>query len=100
MIWLLTFDATADIPAPPPPPAPEPIPVMPTRTNPSSTDGNYLVDCKQITTNKWSSGIAYYKNINPDHGNYGQLPDDYVDVTHGSETDWARVGNRKSSLHC
>lgn len=59
----------------------------------NANDGNYLVNCKH-PDGTLSSGVAYYSNLNPG-ANVGQLPDDYVDVTHGSHYNWEQVGQGK-----
>ncbi|KAF2260090.1 hypothetical protein CC78DRAFT_590659 [Lojkania enalia] len=69
--------------------APETPPVVNPDPIRSTPDGVYLVNCKK--DGMVSSGVAYYKNLR-DSGNWGQQPDDYVDVTHGWLTNWERSG--------
>jgi hypothetical protein len=67
-----------------------PPPTNPTRQNLADTDGNYFVNCKD-SHGTVSSGMAYYKNLDPG-SNVGQQPDDYIDVTHGSLVTWESTG--------
>lgn len=72
---------------PPAPPASQPIaPPKPTRKSPGATDGNYFVNC-QTADGRYSSGVAYYKNLSPGSNN-GHQPDDYVDAVHGPFVKW------------
>lgn len=78
-----------------PPAAPNSVPVAPqtpVREDSSDTDGNYFVNCVNNVDGTTSSGMAYYKNLNPGQ-NAGQQPDDYVDVIHGSYQTWESVGS-------
>ncbi|RDW67047.1 hypothetical protein BP5796_09796 [Coleophoma crateriformis] len=77
-------------PAPASPPIP---PSSPVRENSGNTDGNYFVNCES-TDGTISSGMAYYKNLNPGQ-NKGQQPDDYIDVLHGSHVTWEQPGAGK-----
>ncbi|KAI0160432.1 hypothetical protein GGR57DRAFT_519312 [Xylariaceae sp. FL1272] len=74
----------------PAPPAEDPIkiPSTPVRRSP---DGNYLVNCHR--GGEISSGVAYYKNIQPTTStNVNHRPDDYVDVSHGWYNQWEKYG--------
>lgn len=73
-------------------------PIQPTRLNPADTDGNYFVNCVNSQDGTISSGVAYYKNLNPGQ-NVGQQPDDYVDVIHGSNVNWEQSGASELSRH-
>ncbi|KAK0111746.1 hypothetical protein ONS95_002083 [Cadophora gregata] len=70
----------------PPEPTPPPPAANPVRLHP---DGIYLVNCRR--GQEISSGVAYYRNLR-NGGNFGQIPDDYVDVTKGSFTNWEQTG--------
>ncbi|GAB7359027.1 hypothetical protein MBLNU230_g5099t1 [Neophaeotheca triangularis] len=61
-------------------------PPQPTRHASNTGDGNYLVNCESSSTGTISSGVAYYRHLDPNGGNVNRQPDDYVDVFHGSYT--------------
>ena len=71
-------------------PPPSKTPPSPIRSHP---DGVYFVNCQR--GNEISSGLAYYRNLNPG-ANDGQQPDAYVDVSHGSFITWEDAGKGKS----
>lgn len=64
-------------------------PAAPVRYAPGG-QGIYLLNCYRGS--EASSGVAFYWQLR-DGGNWGQRPDDYVDVTHGSLTDFSTAGS-------
>ncbi|MCJ1416717.1 hypothetical protein MMC32_003055 [Xylographa parallela] len=76
-----------DLVATPPPTPTVQLPPPPPPQSPSHpADGVYLVN--SLKAGRWSSGLAYYKQMRRSGGNDGQQPDAYVDIKTDGTVTW------------